>query len=362
MDYAQRQVSSWLDMIGNYGPGNIVDALRPIEGLVRGQPALVVAAIPRFAGHFEAGSIQKNVTVQLLAWLARAVPGAAAAIRHHLSTEIYHLLLGQPGNHEVLALVKALDGPTSLEDQTLRSLARSIVVLRRKIVVVVGAGFSYTSAPTTSELAGVLGAALQQMGVAQPSTLMTGDRWEPAWRKIAEAPEKFQLMFSGYIAGQQPGEPHRLIEKINALGGLAGVFSFNWDDLTQRGSPSLTVVARPADKLGSTNLWQPHGSVLHPEVAWTYPHEAGQVFASARTELARLLRSGHVSHALVIGYREAEAVPKAELIGALQKHGVPIVRIRRGDDEPKPTLNLTAEQFAIHLQVYLGLYKAGILS
>lgn len=290
------------------------------------------------------------------------MPAARAQIIHDLGPILRDeksLLPGHPNASTLTRLLNVLGRPVSADDEVIAELARSMVVLRQPAVLVVGAGMSYDRMPITKELTPLLAQFLSAEGEANPMNLIERDEGR-VWERVRQAPERFQALFAGKTIGSVPGPQHRIAAELLREGHLAHIISFNWDDLIERSwtdqyGDAPPVIRQDGVAAVGPSLWKQHGDVANFRERWVLPTEPGRVFRSL-TQCVDAL--GEIpnppSHAVIVGYREAEPVVQDQLIRLLER-SFTVIRVRPGLEARPGNLPWGAREFfeALHIEIEL---------
>lgn len=137
----------------------------------------------------------------------------------------------QPGP-DIASLEKVLGLPLSSSDKQIGEIAREMCDLKRKLIVVIGAGFSFENMTITTELKPFLASFLKRMNMKDPVGMITNDD-DQAWKEVRNNSKVFIDMFSGYTSAKTPLPQHEILASLFHDGKIAEIISFNWDQLLE---------------------------------------------------------------------------------------------------------------------------------
>ena len=182
------------------------------------------------------------------------------------------------------------------------------------------------------------------------------------WERVRQVPDLFQTLFAGRTAGAVPGPQHRIAATLLRDRYLAHIVSFNWDDLIERGwteqyGDAPPVIRRDGSAAAGPSLWNQHGDVADFRERWVFPTEPGRVFRSLTQWVEGLGESPNPpTHAVIVGYREAEPVVQEQLIRPLEGK-LTMVRVRPGIQAGSGNIAYGAREFFEALRVEIELQK-----
>jgi hypothetical protein len=357
---------AFFDLVGARHASNVLQDLPNYLPFLIRHPAVVRARIREFTGYFAPG-LRQNVPFALrtLVIIAEAVPEARSQIAQDLGLALrgeMDLLPHHANAGELEQLQRLLGGALSAGEGV--ALARSMVVLRQPAILVVGAGMSYDRMPITDELTPLLAKFLSARGERDPMGLIARDE-QRVWAQVREAPDTFQTLFAGRATATTPAPQHHIAAELLHDGYLSHIVSFNWDDLIERAWISkyeevLPVIRRDGVVPRGPSLWKQHGDVADFRERWVFPGEAGRVFRSLVESLEESFQNPNPpSHAVVVGYREAEAVVQEQLISRLERR-VAIIRVRPGIAPGEGRVASGAREFLEALRLDIESQRRGV--
>ena len=312
-------------------------------------PSALTTLVHQLCVGVNSGNVDPGFLDAAFGWLADFASTSSILreeVKKSLHTDLLEYYAGDdaPGASR-LAAALALELPRHYFD-----VCRQILAGAQTCVVIIGAGFSYSStAPLLTETRFLAVDVLQRLGEPTPSQ-MYDERPLEAWQRIAkDGREEFQRLASGLLETKQPAEQHYALSKLFHQGVVGHIVSFNWDSLVEAAYLKLygEVIPTVSDP-GSTSahaLWKMHGDAADPIGTWVLPYEEGSI----SEELLEVLNVG-VTAAIIIGYNEREAVVRERLIAPLDVRGA-ITRIGPElEDNPPAAFRDTATQAMMKLE------------
>lgn len=366
---AEEDARAFFDLTANHAR-NALQSLPNYLPLLRRYPSVVREGIGRFATYFQPG-LRDNIpfALEVLRQIAEVVPEAREQIVHGLGTIIREEKRLLPDRSDAAILVRLLEllgAPVSAEDAVIAGLARSIVVHRQPLLLVVGAGMSYDQMPITKELEPLLVRFLSHQGVPDPKVVIAKDE-AAVWEQVKSAPELFQTLFAGRTTGVNPGPQHRIAASLLREGHLAHIVSFNWDDLIERAwaeqsKDALNIIRQDGVAAKGPALWKKHGDVATFGQRWVFPGESGRVFRPLVEWVEGMgTDKNPPSHAAIIGYSESEPIVQEQLINLLEKT-LTAIRVRPRIAKSDKSIALGARDFFESLRIEIELQRKQLTS
>jgi hypothetical protein len=352
--------------IGNTHASQVLNEFSAYLPIMRRHPDVVSASLGRFGSYLVHGIPLNNApaTFWMLTTLAQEIPSLRDDIVASLGpliAEHKELLPNHPAAEHLNALLSALALPLSREDAIFTEFARAVVTLRQRILLVIGAGFSYDVMPITTELEPLLVGFLRDAGIEDPVGLLRNND-EQVWRIVQSAEGEFSERFTGWVAHAQPAVQHRTAAAMLHRGDLSHIVSFNWDDLIERAweaefETEMCVIVRDGIVSSDPCLWKLHGDVRHHTERWVFPYDDGRVFDS----LVESLEQTHESppaYALIVGYSESERNVQDHLVTWVTRNVPRVLRVRPNLPLGVEGVAATAADFFRTLGGYIELAQA----
>ena len=350
----------------------MIDAQIPI---MKKYPEIAVQNIPRFGSYFSSPSSNHVAALQCLVKVADAVPLVRPKIAEALGQILYEYLPvwagmpGVPGSDQgsfeyqlVQMLLKMINIPITRHARHFKEIARSIVTLKEKMILIIGAGFSYDSMPITAELNPMLTAFLHVKGEISPAKLISEDI-QKVWKMAKEDSALFRAMFAARCSEIKPARQHQIVSQMLHDGYISHIISLNWDDQIEKAYHGLYGMA--IDKINgdgvnpsAPSLWKLHGDVEEPLKEWIFPYENGRVFESLMESLNASMTKETTKYLLIVGYGESEKEIADKLIKPLGEKIVSVLRIKpnwAGSDEAG--IPESANIFFQRLDIYAQMEK-----
>ena len=151
-------------------------------------------------------------------------------VKSSLHVDLLEYYAGDDGaGASQLVVALALELPRHYFD-----VCRQILAGAQTCVVIIGAGFSYSStAPLLTETRFLAVDVLRRLGEPTPSQ-MYDERPLEAWQRIAkDGRHEFQRLASGLLETKQPAEQHYSLSRLFHEGVIGHIVSFNWDSLVE---------------------------------------------------------------------------------------------------------------------------------
>jgi len=330
--------------------------------LMKQYPEITEQEIHRLGYYFtDAPANNHPAALQCLIIIAEEVPQVRPRIIEKIGPILYEYLPLWKGLREcdsrLTELLKILELPISEKDKYLRELARSVVTLRKPLILIMGAGFSYDVMPITNEFQPLLIMLLREIGVSSPMKMISEDD-EQVWRIARENSVKFKQKFSGWCANMHPTFQHKVVAKMLHDGQISHLISFNWDDLVERAymdefARKIPKVVKDGNIPEQPSLWKLHGDVEDLSSDWVFPYETGRVFDSLIESLSRTVDQNCPQFALIVGYSEWEKVVRERLIKWLEDNIPALLRVRPNWHVENPSgIAETAKRFFERLYIY----------
>lgn len=362
MNVIEKQLHDFFGRVGQIHGVNIHQEINSYIGAMKLYPHIVESNVHKFKSYFENSPADNYPYVlNCLLILASEMPSCRETIIESMGSILYLLTpLWANTNCEQPSkkLLDILGVPLTLEDDFERQICRSILTLKKQIIIIVGAGFSYDTMPITNELQPLLVQVLKSIDVNEPVKLIENDI-ETTWRIIKDNSEYFKGAFSGWCARSLPSLQHKMVAKMLYSGQISHLISFNWDNLIERSYQEMygELPLKVSDKksVGAINsLWKMHGDIEDASSEWIYPYADGYVFDSLIDSLETIVREDCPQFVLIVGYSESERNVKSKLIDWLESNIPTVLRIRPGKSNGVPGLiNETSKSFFGRLGIYL---------
>jgi len=329
--------------------------------LMKQFPEITTQEIHRFKIYFTgAPANNHDYALKCLTTIAKNVPQVKSQIIKELGPVLYEYLPLWKGFNEYNSaqeLFKVLDNPICNEDKYYKDIARSVILLHKPIIVVIGAGFSYDAMPITNEFQPLLITLLKEVGISSPKKMIQEDE-KQAWRIVKENSALFKNLFSGWCARNSPAPQHNILAKMFYDGQISHLISFNWDDLIEKAyrnefNEEIPKITREGDILPKPYLWKMHGDADDLSTDWVFPLEQGCVFNNLINSLNQNIKQNCPQFSLIIGYSENEEIVKERLINCLEEYIPTVLRVR-----PKLNVNKhdgipeNAKRFFERLNIY----------
>jgi len=350
--------------IGNLHASQLFDYINSKSNVISKNPEIALENIHRFNSYFTSspGDNIPGVIGSLLV-IALVAPICIDEISHKYGKYLFELTDYLTGQDLVnlKKLIELTKTSFSGQEKIIFDIARSIVTLKRPLILVTGAGLSYDSMPITHELLPLLISCLKQAGVDNPKKLIEEDN-EKVWDIIKQNQEVFKTMFQGWSLRSQPSLQHKVIAELIKNERIAISFSFNWDDLIERAYQELTneelaVAVKDGD---SGALWKYHGDCRDTSTNWVFPYENGYVFDKTHDYLEDVIKSKQPQFCIIIGYSEQECEVQKKLISPLESGVEKCIRIRPGISPSATSLDLNAKTFFKLLKICINLEEEKI--
>ena len=325
------------DLARRYGVGHFLASRGDYAFLMRAaetDPSALTVLVRQLCVGVDSGNVSPAFGDEAFRWLADFA-STSAILREEIKSTLhveqldYYAGDDAPGASQLVAAL-ALELPVHYFD-----VCRQILAGAQTCVVIIGAGFSYSStAPLLSETRFLAADVLRRLGEPQPSRMYDEQPLE-AWQRIAkDGREEFQRLASGLLETKSPANQHYALGRLFHEGVIGHIVSFNWDTLVERAYLDLYGEVMPAVSApGSTSahaLWKMHGDAAHPGGTWVLPYEDGSI----SEEFLEVLDAG-VTAAIIIGYNEHEPVVRERLINPLEGRGA-VTRIGPGRPHDPP--------------------------
>jgi len=350
---------------GKVGPGQhalgVRDGIARYIPFMKQYPEITEQEIHRFSYYLTDASAANHVyALECLTIIAKDVPQVRPRIIEELGPILYEYLPFWKGLTEYALLeelLEVLEIPVSRRDKHLRDVARSVITLRKPLILIIGAGFSYDTMPITNELQPLLIQFLREVGISSPTRMIQEDD-EQVWRIIKENSARFNDMFSGWCAKAHPAPQHKIAAKMLHDGHISYLISFNWDDLIERAhmnsfSETVSKVVKNGNTPEVPSLWKLHGDVADLSSDWIFPFEQGRVFDSLIESLDRSIDQNCPQFVLIVGYSEWESVARDRLIRWLENNIPTVLRVRPNWHAEDPNgIPETAKRFFERLSIY----------
>lgn len=364
----KQRLADFLGGIRHFHANGVQEQLGYHLHLMKRHPEVVLSHVNQFRYFLESAPADNvEPALRCLGLIAESVPEARDQIIKDMGDLLYEykgIIEDLPYRGTLEHLLAVLEIPVSKGDQQLRDIARSVVSLKRSMIVVIGAGFSYDSMPITKELEPLLVTFLRDAGEANPMELIRDDD-RKAWEIIKGRENEFKRMFAAWCAKSTPSFQHTMVSELLQRGQISHLISFNWDDLCERAYKEQfkELLEKVTYDTGSPDrpiLWKLHGDVEDLASEWVFPYEAGRVFDSLVDSLDQTIKAKPPSHALIVGYGEWESEVKEKLMGWLERNVRIVLRVRpnwpNADDKG---IRDSAKKFFLRLHAYMGIESRG---
>mgnify|MGYP001040347586 CR=1 FL=1 len=361
MNTMEKSLKQFFSQVGDTHATNVLQDVHRYVPLMKRYPEIAEQEIYRFEHYFtDAPANNHPAALECLIVIARQVPQVRPRIIEKIGSILYEYLplwKGLPEYDSLSRLLKILELPISEGDKYLRALARSVTTLRKPMILIIGAGFSYDVMPITNELQPLLTMLLHEVGVPSPTKMISEDD-EQVWRIAKENSVRFKDMFSGWCAKMHPSFQHKIAARMLHDGQISHLISFNWDDLVERAymdafGQKIPKVIKDGNVPEEPSLWKLHGDVEDLSGGWVFPYQTGRVFGSLIKSLDRTVDQNCPQFALIVGYSEWEEVVRERLIKWLEGNIPTLLRVRPNwDAKNAGGMKETAKRFFERLNIY----------
>lgn len=353
------QLQVFFNSVGKTDYLNLYINAKQYYGLMKKYPEIVKKNIKRFLIYFDYPMTHASV-LEIIEEIARDIPEAREEIVKELGPIFYEwapLWENKSQGKHLKKILEYIDLPLSKIDEEINRLVRSIVTLKRPIVLIIGAGFSYDTMPITTELHPLLIRILRDNDIKSPVKMIEKNEKE-AWKIISKNEVLFKERFVGWCAKTKIAPQHKIVAKMLYEGKISHIISFNWDDLIERAYRKM--YRKPIPKINidgvtpkKSSLWKLHGDVEDISKKWTFPFEHGKIFNSLIESLNKSVENDSPEFALIVGYSEWEKVVRDNLINWLENNFPKILRIRPNVKEKEGNIPETAKSFFQRLNIYI---------
>ncbi len=338
--------------LGNYLP------------LMKQYPHIVEQEISRFNNYFSGQALPDNhgSAIVHLFNIAGQIPSVRPSIIQNLGPILYEYMpIWREGDtrayNNLVSLLTILEVPISGKEMYYREIVRSVNALKKPLIVIIGAGFSYDTMPITNELQPLLVQFLLRAGITEPLNMMRDDI-QQVWAIVKDKQDIFKDLFLGWCTKTAPSPQHNLLANMFHQGHISHLISFNWDNLIERVYSSIyTDNISKINKEGcfpeQPSLWKLHGDIDDLSSEWVFPYEQGRVFKSLVDSIKQVIEKDCPMYALIIGYNEYEPIVKGKLITYLEGYVSKVIRVRPNLEETIKGLPENAKSFMERLSIYL---------
>jgi len=322
-------------------------------------PEIVRKNIKRFSPYFDELSAHASI-LNIIEIIARDIPEVREEIVREFGPIFYEwapFWENRPHGEHLKRILEYIDLPLSKRDEEINNLVRSIVTLKRPIILVIGAGFSYDTMPITSELHPLLVSILRDNGVEAPIKMIEKNEKE-AWKIVSKNETLFKERFVGWCARSKIAPQHEIVAEMLHEGKISHIISLNWDDLIERAYRKKFI--KPIKKINTDevtsnkpSLWKLHGDVENTSLKWVFPFEHGRIFNNLLFSLNKCIDNDSPEFVLIVGYSEWEKIIREQLISWLEDHIPNVLRIRPQIEDGEGNFSETAKSFFQRLHIII---------